>query len=119
MGRGANAADGPLKSLEPILEAFEAVQGLLPAEGWAIGEEFTLADIAVAPFLARALLLLESDLGAYEAGLGKKTYETFQTDPKYARVKKYFDDLKARDSFKKTFDREEVVKSFNKRFARN
>lgn len=90
--------------IEPILAAIEKIQALLGPEGYAIGSDFTIADAAVAPFFARLEVALKGDYGAYSEGEGPKAYETLQTDPKYSRYRKYFADIKARDSFKKTFD---------------
>lgn len=55
-------------------------------------------------------VVLSNDYGAYPEGEGKKALQKLLTDPKYARFRKYFEDLKARDSFKATFD--EVCLSF-------
>jgi glutathione S-transferase len=42
------------ESYEPLLQAFEEVQGLLPKDAqYAVGNEFTVADIAFTPFIAR------------------------------------------------------------------
>jgi glutathione S-transferase len=78
------------------------LQNLLPAEGYAVGE-WSIADAAVTPFLARASVALKNDLGAYDQGKGIKLWETLQDDAKYARFRKYFDDVTKRDSFKETF----------------
>ncbi|KAF9008328.1 hypothetical protein BDQ17DRAFT_1237044 [Cyathus striatus] len=91
------------ESPENFLKGVEILQNLLPAEGYAVGKQWTIADAAITPHLARAQVLLKNDLGPYEAGLGKKTYETLQNDPKFARFRKYFNDVKSRDSFKETF----------------
>ena len=88
---------------QKILDAIGKIQSLLPAEGYAVGE-FTIADIAVAPFFARCEVFLESEIGFFEEGTGRKTSESLRTDPKFARYRKYWKDLQARESFKKTFD---------------
>lgn len=85
-----------------IFKAVEVIQGLLPAEGYAVGQ-WSIADAAVTPFFARAEVALTNDLGVYEEGKGKATWAVLESDPKYARFKKYLHDLKSRDSFKKTF----------------
>lgn len=91
------------ESVENVLKGAEAVQALLPAEGFAVGE-WSIADAAITSFLTRAELALKNDLGAYDEGTGRKAYETIQNDPKFARFRKYLEDVKTRDSFKKTFD---------------
>jgi len=96
-----------------ILGVIEFIQQLLPEEGYAIGK-WSIADAAVTPFLARAELLLKNDIGRYEEGKGKAVWATLETDPKYARFRKYFADVKARDSFKETFY-PDVVKEVSER----
>jgi glutathione S-transferase len=80
----------------------ETLQNLLPGEGYAV-VEWSIADAAVTPFLARASVALKNDLGAFDEGKGIKVWETLQNDAKYARFGKYFEDVTKRDSFKETF----------------
>ncbi|KAG6899649.1 hypothetical protein C0993_008329 [Termitomyces sp. T159_Od127] len=91
--------------MEKVLASVEKIQSLLPPEGYAVGPEFTIADAAVVPFFARLELILEEDIGAFDVGVGPKTLQILNTDPKFARFRKYFAAIKARESFKKTFDR--------------
>ncbi|KAG6871332.1 hypothetical protein C0995_005968 [Termitomyces sp. Mi166 len=100
-----------------ILDAVEKIQSLLPAEGYAVGKEFTIADIAVTPFFARCEVFLEYEIGLFEEGSGKKAFESLKTNPKFARYRKYWEDLQARESFKKTFDRETFRALFTKKIA--
>ncbi|KAG5351784.1 IN2-1 like protein [Termitomyces sp. T112] len=97
------------ESAEKVLTSIEKIQSLLPPEGYAIGPRFTIADAAVAPFFARLEVVLEEDIGAFDVGVGPKTLKILNTDPKFARYRKYFADIKARESFKKTFDREPML----------
>lgn len=92
-------------SAEDLVQAFEALQALLPAKGFVIGE-FSIADIAVAPFLARLELLLANDLGAWPAGRGEgpKIIGLLQ-QPKLARIWEYWKELQTRPSFVATFDK--------------
>ena len=87
---------------EAVLKAFESIQKLLPEEGYAVGE-WSIADAAVTPFFARAELAFTNDYGKYEEGKGKAVWEKLQTDEKYARFCKYYEDLKSRPSFNATF----------------
>ncbi|CDO72828.1 hypothetical protein BN946_scf185002.g13 [Trametes cinnabarina] len=85
-------------------EAVEFLQGLLPEEGYAIGP-YSLADIAITPFLGRARIALKSDLGGYPRGEGPRVLETLTSgNGRFARIGKYFHDLLERESFKATFD---------------
>ena len=90
-------------SVEDLYAALEYLQSLLPAEsGFAIGE-FSAADIAIAPFLARMRITFLNDLGPYPVGEGPKIYAEI-TGSRFARFTKYQEDLFARESFKATFD---------------
>ena len=89
--------------VEDLYAALEYLQSLLPAEsGFAIGE-FSAADIAIAPFLARMRITFLNDIGAFPEGEGKKVWATI-TSGRFARLAQYMDDLFARESFKATFD---------------
>ena len=88
--------------IEAVIGAIDFIQQLLPDEGYAVGK-WSIADAAVTPFLARAEVVLKNDIGKYEEGKGKAVWAKLETDPKYARFRKYFADVKARDSFKQTF----------------
>jgi len=41
------------ESPDKVIEAFAEVQGLLSPDGFAVGDRFTIADAAIAPFLGR------------------------------------------------------------------
>lgn len=98
--------------VDKLLANLISLQALLPAEGFAIGPEFTIADASIAPFLARMELLLKNDVGAYDEGTGYAAWQTFRTDKKYARINKYLEDNKGRESFKATFEEVRYSLSF-------
>jgi glutathione S-transferase len=89
----------PLTDNDPttVLRAVEALQALLPSDGYAVGH-WSIADAIAAPFLARAIPSLKNDLDSY------------RESDKYARFKKYYVDLTSRESFRVTFH--EVGHSF-------
>ena len=94
--------------VDDLYVALEYLQSLLPAEsGFAVGE-FSAADIAIAPFLARMRITFLNDLGAYPEGEGPKIYAEI-TGSRFARLAKYQEDLFARESFKATFDEVRVL----------
>jgi len=101
---------------EGFLNAIEAVQSLLPKEGFAVGD-YSIADIAVTPFIARAQVCLKNEIGGYQKGEGKKVLDQL-AEPRFERFSKYWEELQARPNFKETFDEEYVVESFRKRFAK-
>ncbi|KAJ6627699.1 thioredoxin-like protein [Mycena sp. CBHHK59/15] len=112
---------GPLargQPFEPFFDALAALQGLLPTDAtYAVGDEYTAADIAIAPFLARMDVWLKNDIGAYKAGEGRKAYEHLLSAPRFARFVKYWEALKARESFKATFDEDLVRQIYSARFG--
>ncbi|KAI0654862.1 hypothetical protein C8Q70DRAFT_463241 [Cubamyces menziesii] len=101
--------------VEDFYNALKYVQSLLPEEGFAVGE-FSIADIAIAPFLARTRVSLLNEIGKYPEGDGKKVWAHI-TSGDFARIAKYSEDLFARESFKATFDEAYVTEAFKKRFA--
>ena len=90
---------------DALISSLESIQNLLPEEKkFAIGDEFTTADAAIAPFLARIATTLGNDIGVFAEGEGKKVYETIWKSPKFAKLQKYYENISARDSFKKTWN---------------
>nr|VWP01031.1 Extracellular lipase (EC [Ganoderma boninense] len=73
--RGFFFAGAPADALFAL---FEAVQALLPPAGFAVGDGWSIADIAAAPFLVRALMLLEHEIGTYPVGEGRKALEALR-----------------------------------------
>ena len=90
--------------VEDLYAALEYLQSLLPAESGFVVGEFSLADIAIATFLARMRITFLNDLGAYPEGEGPKIYAEITGSGRFARLAKYQEDLFARESFKATFD---------------
>ena len=86
-----------------LINGFKDIQALLPEKGFAVGE-WSIADAAIAPFIARMFVALENDLGAYAVGEGPKTLEIIKTSPELARISQYIQDLTSRQSFIDTFD---------------
>jgi len=97
-----------------LLDAIRAIQTLLPDPGdgqYAIGEEYTIADVAIAPFLARLEICLKHDLGSYAEGEGPKVYELLG-GIEFRKFVTYAYAIMDRDSFVATFDEEYVTKIF-------
>ncbi|KAF7300217.1 Serine carboxypeptidase [Mycena kentingensis (nom. inval.)] len=105
-------------SFDPFFDALAAIQNLLPKDKtFAIGDEFTAADIAIAPFLARMEIWMKNDIGAYKEGEGKKAAEYFFEGDRFKRLVEYFEAIKARESFKMTFDADYIKTKYTARFA--
>ncbi|EKM56448.1 uncharacterized protein PHACADRAFT_253585 [Phanerochaete carnosa HHB-10118-sp] len=102
---------------EPLVQAIEQLQSLLPSQGFAIGE-FSAADIAIAPFIARLELNLENDLGGYPEGKGEgQRILNLIRSPKLTRWQEYSRALLAHPAVASTFDREHLLQSYKRRFA--
>lgn len=90
-----------------FFEALDAIQDRLPPveQGkYLFGDNFTLADIAVAPFLGRSVLVqLKHGFGKFDKEEAKRGWELFQ-GPNYERLRQYIDDITARPSWQTTFD---------------
>ncbi|KIK97436.1 hypothetical protein PAXRUDRAFT_824930 [Paxillus rubicundulus Ve08.2h10] len=101
-----------------LLLGVEAVQEILPDSGkYAIGDQYTIADVALTSFIARVKLASENELGKFEAGQGEEFVKALDS-PKYAKFNAYVERLLERPSFKATFDKEYIKGAFEKRFAR-
>ncbi|PIL28265.1 hypothetical protein GSI_09677 [Ganoderma sinense ZZ0214-1] len=88
---------------DSLFANFVAFQALLPpTSGFAVGE-WSIADVAVGPYLVRMLMLLEHEIGKYPVGEGRKVLETLR-GPRFVRVMKYVEDVKAWPSFRATWD---------------
>ena len=88
---------------DTFIAGLETVQALLPETGFAVGE-WSIADAAVAPFLGRAEVALQGDLGSWEKGVGPETYKEVFESERFARIVKYWRDNEARESWKKTWN---------------
>jgi glutathione S-transferase len=92
---------------EPVIEAYDIFQSLLPPVNqgkYLFGNKFTLADIAIAPFLGRFLVVaLKHGLGKFDKDDGKRVWDTLQ-GPTYERLWQYIKDISERKSWKDTFD---------------
>ncbi|KAF9235617.1 glutathione S-transferase C-terminal-like protein [Melanogaster broomeanus] len=84
---------------------------------YAIGDQYTIADVAFTPFFARFKSVAESEIGKYEIGQGHALLKTLES-PKYAKFNTYVGHLLERPSFVATFDEDHVKDVFEKRFGR-
>ncbi|KAL1731758.1 thioredoxin-like protein [Schizophyllum commune] len=115
------------EGFDKLWDALEGLQALLPTSGaattttssgkYAVGEEYTLADVAVAPFFARLEVALREDVGGFAEGEGPKAYKVLTEDARFARWREYFANLKERESFKQTWDEEKYKEKFAARIS--
>ncbi|KAB5592569.1 hypothetical protein CTheo_3964 [Ceratobasidium theobromae] len=102
---------------DPLKNVLEVIQQRLPRNNTFFGgDKPNIADIAVAPFLARIQLQLQHDLGAFPEGEGLKLYQELQGEPFHV-LKEYMNALMARESFKKTFDEVYLVNKLKERLG--
>ncbi|KAF9497877.1 glutathione S-transferase [Pleurotus eryngii] len=104
-----------------LLKGFEALQSLLPPADkgpFALGSQFSIADAAVLPFIARLYVAMKNDIGGFAKGVGPASLKILQEDEKYKRFKAYVNTLFERESFKKTFHEDVIAETYKKRFGR-
>ncbi|KAH9170073.1 glutathione S-transferase [Lactarius sanguifluus] len=98
------------ESPDAFVAAVGELQELLPpAAQFAVGDHFTIADAALAPFLGRWELLLRNDLGKFEEGTGPRVYKELFQSERFARLQTYYASISSRESFKNSFDSEYLV----------
>jgi glutathione S-transferase len=68
-----------------------------------LGEQFSAADAAVAPFLQRFKVVLENGIGSYKAKEGRALLSRLFQDEKFSRFAAYLDAILCRESVKETF----------------
>jgi len=103
---------------EGLLAAVEAIQDILPTSGsYAIGEQYTIADIAITPFLGRLMVASSNDLGKFPAGQGSEFLKALSNE-KYAKFSAYANRVLARPSYRVTFDEEHIKAFYGKRYVR-
>lgn len=91
-------------NVESILTALDQIQSLL-SDGatYAVGDEFTIADISIGPWLGRLEMLFENDFfGKFEKAIVGKVHEIYKS-LKYDKLREYNRRLQERPSVKKTY----------------
>ncbi|KAM5541828.1 hypothetical protein V8D89_004557 [Ganoderma adspersum] len=104
-----------------LLDALAALQALLPPlpdgpEGDKGGERegegegpfavgwWSIADMATAPFLARIFMFLAHDMGKNSLEDGRAALAELREGSRFARLRRYMEDVHARPSFRATWD---------------
>ncbi|KAG9311924.1 hypothetical protein JVU11DRAFT_8185 [Chiua virens] len=110
-------------AFDKLLQGLEMIQALLPdpdaADGgeYAIGNEFTNADCAIAPLLAWIQVATKAGPEMFDSEDGKIFAETV-TGPKFERLKRYTKVLLERESVKKVINLEGMEARWKVRQAR-
>ncbi|KAI0699166.1 hypothetical protein C8T65DRAFT_729108 [Cerioporus squamosus] len=105
--------EGKPEARAPLLEVVETLQGLLPETGFAVGI-WSMADVAIAPFLVRLPMQLENDIGKQSTEEGNKMLRALR-EPRFTRMMTYIQEVKQRPSWKATYDEVEAIER-NKAF---
>ncbi|KIJ63197.1 hypothetical protein HYDPIDRAFT_168748 [Hydnomerulius pinastri MD-312] len=105
------------ESSERVLSGLEAIQDTLPETGkYAVGDQYTIADVAFTPFIARFKFATENELGKFTPEEGRRFVEALQ-QPKFLKLSAYIGRLLERESFKATFDRDFFKGFLQQRFS--
>jgi len=92
-----------------FVAAVTEIQELLSPSGFAVGNHFTIADAALAPFVGRWELNLRNDVGKYAEGTGPRIHELLFRSERFARLQKFYDNITSRQSYKTSFDSEYLL----------
>ncbi|KAI9439571.1 hypothetical protein H4582DRAFT_2097764 [Lactarius indigo] len=77
------------ESPDAFIAAVAEIQELLPpAAQFAVGDHFTIADAAIAPFIGRWELQLRNDVGKFAKGTGPRVYEELFRSERFGRFQK-------------------------------
>ncbi|KAH9913468.1 uncharacterized protein BXZ73DRAFT_81930 [Epithele typhae] len=101
-----------------LLDTFVGLQAQLPpipvgtkqGEPVFVTAEWSMAEMVTGPFLVRAWLFFAHDIGKYEAGAGPAAFKELNEGPKFARLRRYVEDIKAHPVWKATWDEEDQLK---------
>jgi len=85
-----------------VLAGLLELQAKLGDGPYLMGNQWTIAECAVAPFFIRMLRAKETDLGFLGEKKGKELLQALE-DPKYAKINAYIDAVASRQSVQKTF----------------
>ncbi|KAI0312425.1 hypothetical protein OF83DRAFT_1067177, partial [Amylostereum chailletii] len=88
-------------SITKVIEGLSELQDMLPPTGLVAGERYTIADAAISPFL---LALCVRWGRVLENEDSKAAYETVFRSEKFARLQKYWVDVRSRESWLKVVD---------------
>ena len=89
---------------DDFIAAFAEVQELLQPTGFAVGDHFTIADAALAPFLGRWELQLRHGVGKFAEGTGPRVHAVLFQSERFSRLQTYLANIASRQSFKNSFD---------------
>ena len=92
------------KDISELYTAFDFVQSRLPDDSqYAVGNSFTIADIAAVAVFSMVEVVLSNDLGNYKQGEGLKVYEVYKSS-KYDKLRGYVKMLLDRPSVQRGID---------------
>lgn len=105
---------GAPDSPDAFVAGLAEFQELLPPTAqFAVGDHFTIADAAIAPFLGFWELFLRNDVSKFAEGTGSRLYQELFQSARFARLQKYFANLSSRESFKNSIDSVRILFSLS------
>lgn len=88
------------ESIESLITALEQLQSLLPAGAkFAVGNQFTIADAALAPLLWRLEIAAKHNIGGFKPADRDIFVEAYQ-GPRFEKLRVYFENIKSNKNFK-------------------
>jgi glutathione S-transferase len=92
------------ETIRAFIAAVADFQKLLPQHAqFAVGDHFTIADAAFAPFVGFWELCFRHDFGKFPAGTGPRLYQELFESDRFAPLQKYYANISSRESFKNIF----------------
>ena len=93
------------KASQTFVEAVAEFQELLPHNAlFAVGDHFTIADAAIAPFVGFWEIFSRHDIGQFAEGTGPRVHKELFQSERFARLQHYYANISSRESFKNSFD---------------
>ena len=92
---------------EDLYAVIEHIQGMLPpTTGFAVGDQWSIADAAFLPWYLRTLVILEinPEVAKLAPGVAEEVLATLRESSRFARIRAYLAESMARPSAKKTWN---------------
>jgi len=100
---------------ESAIGELEKIQNMIVCPH-AIGEEFSIADVALAPLIARFKIVIHKAYGGFATEKGAEFRDELLSE-RFGKLWKYLDTVTSRESWKKTYVEEKVAHRMAENFA--
>ena len=92
------------KDISELYKVLDFVQSqLLDDAQYAVGNDFTIADVVAAAIFSMVEVVLSNDVGKYDEGEGLKVYDAFNS-ARYDKLRGYVKRILNRESVKRSID---------------